>query len=91
MIVGIHTVLGGTSPSIAVDVQWHTTLNSGSATHLYTTPPTVTSTTTGDTDASPNNTEFLPGDQIWMESPTVTTAPTYMATTVYGYKKNNQW
>lgn len=91
VVVHMNSVLLGSSPSLTVDPQWHATLNSGSATHLNTTPPTITSTTTGDNDVSFNNVEIPPGVRIWCKTPTITTKPIYMEITLTCYKKNNQW
>lgn len=84
-------VLVGTSPSVAVDIEWHATFNSGSATHLNTTPPTITSTTVGDEDTSFNNPWTPPNRWIWCTISTVTTAPTAVYVTLLGYHRNMDW
>ena len=79
----------GTTVSYTVDVEWHATLGSGSATGLNTTPPTITDESGAITsDTSFDNEDIPPGVQVWVKTPTVTTAPTYMSVTLIGYRKN---
>jgi hypothetical protein len=88
VVTEMRAVLQGTTPSVTVDVQWHATFNSGSATDLNTTAPTITSTTTGDSDTTFDNSEIPPGVWVWMETPTINTAATYISVTLCGYRKN---
>jgi len=88
VVTEMRAVLQGSSPSVTVDVQWHATFNSGSATDLNTTAPTITSTTTGDSDTSFDNSQIPPGVWVWMETPTINTAATYISVTLCGYRKN---
>lgn len=87
VVTEIRGVLQGSSPSVAVQVSWHATLGSGSATNLNTAAPTLTSTTTGDSDTSFDNNEIPPNVFIWCKTPTVTTKPTMMILTLIGYRK----
>ena len=91
VVTSMTAVLQGTSPSVAVDVQWHATFNSGSAVHLNTTPPTITSTTTGDSDTTFDNAQIPPGVWVWMETPTVTTPATYISVSLSGYRLNRAY
>lgn len=86
-ITAIDGILQGTTPSVDVDVLWNTTFSSGSATHLNNTPPTFTSTNTGDTDTSFDNFKIPPGYRCWCKFPTITTKPTYLEVTMTGYYK----
>jgi len=88
VITEMTSVLQGTSPSVTVDIQWHETFNSGSATHLNSTPPTITSTTTGDSDVSFDNAIIPPGVWVWMKTPTVTTPATYISVSISGHRQN---
>jgi hypothetical protein len=91
VVTEMIAVLQGSSPSVAVDIEWHATFDDGSATHLNTTPPTITSTTTGDSDTTFDNDEIPPGVWVWCKTPTVTTEPTYMSVTLLGYRKNRSY
>jgi len=82
--IGTRSYMTGTSPSISIDPQKHTTLLSGSSTALFSSAQTITSTTTGDVDYFPANTYLLPGEVMWLETPTVTTAPDFLSVTVFG-------
>ena len=84
VVTNLRAVLAGTSPSVTLDVMWHATLSSGSAVHLNTSLPTITSTTTGDEDTSFANTKIPPGVWVWATTPTVTTKPTFMVATLSG-------
>lgn len=83
--------LQGTTPSLTVDIEWHATLGSGSATGLNTTPPTITSITTGDSDTTFDNAQIPPGVFVWLKTPTVTTEPTFMTVTLLGYRLNRSY
>jgi len=82
----------GTTVSFTVDIEWHATLGSGSATGLNTTPPTITDESGAITsDVSFDASEIPPGVQVWLKTPTVTTAPTYLSVTLLGYRKNQSY
>lgn len=87
VVTELRGVLQGTSPSVSIQVSWHATLGSGSATNLNTSAPTITSTTTGDTDTSFDNSDIPPGVWVWATTPTVTTKPTMAIFNLTGYKK----
>lgn len=91
VVTEMIAVLQGSSPSVAVDIEWHATFASGSAVGLNTTPPTITSTTTGDSDTSFDNDQIPPGVFVWCKTPTVTTEPTYMSVTLLGYRLNRSY
>jgi hypothetical protein len=91
VVTEMMACLQGTTPSLTVDIEWHATLGSGSATGLNTTPPTITSVTTGDSDTTFDNAEIPPGVFVWLKTPTVTTAPTFMTVTLLGYRKNSTY
>jgi len=91
VITEMRSVLQGTTPSVAVDIEWHATFASGSATGLNTTPPTITSITTGDSDTSFDNSQIPPGVFVWIKTPTVTTEPTFMSVTLLGYRLNRSY
>lgn len=87
VIIGLRVVLQGTSPSVTLQMNWHSTLGSGSAVVLNTVAPTITSTTTGDTDTNFDNTEIPGGVYVWFTTPTVTTKPTSMSVHILYYLK----
>lgn len=91
VVTSLRSVLSGSSPSLTIDVMWHATRGSASATHLNTTPPTITSTTTGDNDTSFNNSVIPPGVWVWATSPTVTTKPLWGVFELIGYKQNRSY
>lgn len=91
VVTEMMACLQGTTPSLTVDIEWHATLGSGSATGLNSTPPTITSVTTGNSDTSFDNSEIPPGVFVWLKTPTVTTAPTFMTVTLLGYRKNSTY
>jgi len=86
VITEVICVLQGSSPSVTVDLQWHSDFNSSSSTHLNTTPPTVTSTTSGDVFTSFDNDTISPDSWVWLETPTVTTPGTYISVSLMGYR-----
>lgn len=88
VITGTHSLMGGTTPSMTFNLETHTDFNSGSATTVWTSANSISSTTSGDIDVSPNNPYILPGKQIWAITPSVSTAPDYWALTMYGYLLN---
>lgn len=91
VVTEMRNVLQGSSPSLTVDVMWHTTLGSGSAVHLNSTPPTVTSITTGDVDTTFDNAIIPPNVWVWCRTPTITTQPTYFSNTLSGFKRNRAY
>ena len=84
-IYAINGVLKGSSPTLDVEIGWHSTLESGSATLLNATPFTITSTTTGDTYTSFNNSVINRGERLYIkvDDATVGSKPTYFEMTIY--------
>jgi hypothetical protein len=74
--------------SVAIQVSWHATDESGSATNLNTSAFTVTSSTTGNSDTAFDNAEIPPGVWVWLTTPTVTTQPRKLRVSLIGYKRN---
>lgn len=81
--------LGAGSSTIGVQVSWHSTFKSGSATNLNSSAFTVNSTTTGSVDTSFANDKIPPNVWVWCTTPTVAyaTKPSYLSVTLIGYKK----
>lgn len=78
--------------TLAVQVQWHATFLSGSATLLNTTALPVgrpLALTTGTADASFNNYKIPPGVWVWCTTPYVATGkkPLYLSVSISGYRK----
>jgi hypothetical protein len=90
VVTKMIAVLTGSSPSVAIDIYWHSTFLSASATKLKTTAPTITSTTTGDATTSFDNYLIPPGVWVWCKTPTVTTQPKSMRVTIIGKKQNRK-
>lgn len=92
VITKMNVVMQGTTPSVAFDVMWNTSLTTTGATHLMTTPPTCTSITTGTSKVTADfdNVKVPPGYRIFAKTPTVTTKPTYLEATISGYKINTE-
>lgn len=80
-------IVQGASPSVNVQISWHSTLGSVSATNLNTVAFTVTSTTTGTIDNSFDNSIVPPGVWIWATTPTITKKPTMALFNLIGYRK----
>jgi hypothetical protein len=75
--------------TLDVQVQWHATFKSGSATKLNTNALPVVSITTGTIDASFANSKIPPGVWVWCTTPSGITAkrlPIYLCVTLSGYK-----
>jgi len=88
VLTGYTAAVLGTSPSITPTIYWNDSLNvTAGATKAVTSPAAVTSTTTGNTVTSLNNTKIPPGNFVWVVTETVTTKPTYFTLTLIGYRK----
>lgn len=91
VITSINGVMQGASvDSCKGNLQWHATLNSGSATELRATDFKFVSTGTGTSFSSGfSNTEIPPGVRIWWKFTQIITGakPTYFELTVNGYRK----
>lgn len=88
IITRMQIGLQGTSPNITLDVFWNDSLNvSAGATKLVTAGNTATNIYTGTSVTSFDNTKIPPGNWVWVKSSTVAVKPTYLTTTLIGYKK----
>jgi len=85
MVAG-STPLG--TDTLDINVYWHATLGSGSATKLNTTDLPINSTTTGTTDTSFNNAKIPPNVWVWAKSPAVILGrkPNMLTIQISGYK-----
>lgn len=92
-ITSIRGVLseGSGTETIGVQVSWHTTFKSGSATNLNASAYTVTSITTGDEDTSFANNEIPPNAWVWCTISGVSAGnkPSLLIVTMTGYKIRN--
>jgi hypothetical protein len=79
---------GAGTESVGVQVSWHSTLLSGSATNLNSSAYTVTSMTTGNIDESFAENKIPPGVWVWSRLSGITSGnkPSFLATTLSGYK-----
>jgi hypothetical protein len=79
---------GSGTETIAVQVSWHATLKSGSATNLNTEALTITSITTGDVDTSFANSVVPPGVWVWCTISGVSAGnkPSLLILQLSGYK-----
>jgi hypothetical protein len=92
VVTSLMCVLAEGSGTETVDVQisWHATFKSGSATNLNTAAYTVTSITTGDEDTSFDNAEIPPNVFVWctISGTSVDNKPSLLSVTLGGYKRN---
>lgn len=74
--------------TLDINVYWHSTFLSGSATKLNTTDLPINSITTGTTDTSFNNAKIPPGVFVWCKSPAVILGrkPEMLVVQISGYK-----
>jgi len=79
---------GEGTESVGVQVSWHTTLKSGSATNLNASPYTVTSITTGNEDISFANAKIPPENFVWATLSGITSGnkPSYLGVNLSGYR-----
>lgn len=86
-------VRGSGVSSVGVQISWHATLLSGSATTLNSSPYTVSSIYIGDEDSAFANALIPPNVWIWCTTPTVTAGlkPSYLSVTLSGYKYNYEY
>jgi hypothetical protein len=79
---------GSGTETVAVQVSWHATFKSGSATNLNESAYTVTSITTGDNDTSFANAVIPPGVFVWCTISGVSAGnkPSLLILTLSGYK-----
>jgi len=87
-------IITGTGASkVDVQVSWHATFKSGSATKLNTSAYTIDNTLKGNEDVSFNNSEIPPGVWVWCSSPTIYPGkrPAYLSITMSGHKRNTAY
>lgn len=88
IITGYTGVVQGTSASVTPTIWFNDSLNvTAGGTRVVNSPAAVTSTTTGNTVTSLDNTKIPPGNFVWVTTGTVTTKPTYFNLTLIGYRK----
>ena len=87
ILTGYRAIVQGTSASITPTIYYNDTLSTGFATKVVNSPSAVTSTTTGNSVTSLDNTKIAPGNWVWVQTGTVTTKPTYFSLTLFGYRK----
>lgn len=74
--------------SVAIQVSWDANNEDATPTNLNTSAPTITSSTTGNSDTAFDNAEIPPQRWVWLTTPTVTTQPTKLRVTLIGYVRN---
>lgn len=86
-LVGILKEGTGTE-TIAVQISWHATFLSGSATNLNAAALTVNSLTTGTVDTSFANAKIPPNVFVWgiLSGASASNKPTFLSVTLSGYK-----
>jgi hypothetical protein len=79
---------GPGNETIAVQISWHATMLSGSATNLNTSAYTVTSITTGNIDVAFANSKIPPNVFVWgiLSGASSGNKPTFLSVTLSGYK-----
>ena len=88
IITAMQIGLQGTSPSIAATVWVNDTLAAtAGGFQLVTGGTTATNIYIGTNVTSFTNTKIPPNVWVWVQTPTVTTKPTYFTLTLIGYKK----
>ena len=79
---------GSGTETIAVQVSWHATFKSGSATNLNSSALTINSITTGTSDTSFDNEKIPPGVFVWctLSGTSAGNRPSLLILTMSGYK-----
>jgi hypothetical protein len=94
-ITSIRGVLaeGSGTESVSVQVSWHATFKSGSATNLNSSALAITSITTGDSDVSFANSTIPPGVWVWctLSGINLGDRPSLLILTMSGYKQNRSY
>jgi hypothetical protein len=87
-LIGVLAEGSGTE-TVSVQVSWHATFKSGSATNLNASPLAITSITTGTSDVSFPNYKIPPGVFVWSTISGVSAGnrPSYLSVTLLGHKK----
>lgn len=95
MVTSIRGVLaeGTGTETIGVQVSWHATFKSGSATNLNSSAYTVTSITTGDEDTSFAASTIPPNVWVWctLSGTSAGNRPSLLILTMSGYKQNRSY
>lgn len=95
MITSLHGVLaeGSGTESVSVQVSWHATFKSDSATNLNSSALAVTSLTTGTTYTSFANSTIPPGVWVWctISGLNLGDRPSLLILTMSGYKQNRSY
>jgi len=95
MITSLRGVLaeGTGTETIGVQVSWHATFKSGSATNLNASAYTVTSITTGDEDTSFAASTIPPNVWVWctLSGTSAGNRPSLLILTMSGYKQNRSY
>lgn len=86
VVTKIIGVAQGSSPSVALKMQFDVNDHDGTPTSLNTSALTVTSTTAGNSTTTINNPKIPPGVWLWPELTAVTTQPQYLSINVFGYR-----
>lgn len=86
-LMGILTEGSGTE-TVSVQVSWHATFKSGSATNLNAVPLAITSITTGTSDVSFPNYKIPPNVFVWctISGVSLGNKPSFLSLTISGYK-----
>lgn len=89
---GVMSAGTGTE-TMTIDIKWHATFQDGSAVELNSTPLTVTSLTTGTTDASFNNSIIPPGVRVWgiVAGISAGNRPSYFEGSLVCYRQNRRY
>lgn len=79
---------GTGTETISVQISWHATFLSGSATNLNSSALAITSLTTGTVDASFANSKIPPNVFVWgiLSGASANNKPTFLSVTLSGYK-----
>lgn len=79
---------GTGTETISVQISWHATFLSGSATNLNSSALAITSLTTGTTDTSFANSKIPPNVFVWctLSGASANNKPTFLSVTISGYK-----
>ena len=83
VLIGTLSTMQGSSPSLAIQLYKDDNLVDATPSNCFSSSQTITSTTSGDYDYFPANTYLLPGQALWLETTTVTTAPDYLSVIVF--------
>ncbi len=95
IVTSLHGVLaeGSGTESVSVQISWHATFKSESATNLNSSALAITSLTTGTTDTSFANSTIPPGVWVWctLSGTSAGNRPSLLILTMSGYKQNRSY